>query len=125
MKKLKTGHYLIAVFVLLMGLMFVMNSLNNSQEQHLLENGVEAIATVTDIDVNNYKANELEGKYIENYIFTIQFDVDGKAIKSIRTVEKKEFKKYFDKPIVVNDQIAIVYDPSNPKNNAIKELDQK
>ena len=35
--------------------------------------GVEFPATITDIDVNNYKADELEGRYVENYIFTFQF----------------------------------------------------
>ena len=125
MKKLKTGQYLVVVFAVLIGLLIAMNFLNNSQEKYLLENGVNAVAVITDIDVNNYKANELEGKFIENYVFTFQFSVDGKAVKSVRTVEKKAFKKYFDKPVVVNDQINILYDPSNPKNNTIKELNQK
>ena len=125
MKKLKTGHYLITVFIVLIGLLITMNFLNSSQEKHLLENGINTMAVVTDIDVNNYKANELEGKFIENYVFTFQFSVDGKEVNSIRTIEKKEFEKYFDKPIVVNDRISILYDPSNPKNNIIKELDQK
>jgi hypothetical protein len=125
MKKLKTGHYLITVFVVLIALLVAMNFLNNNQEKYLLEHGVDAIAVVTDIDVNNYKANELEGKFIENYVFTFQFSVEGKEINSVRTIEKKAFKKYFDKPVVVNDQIHILYDPSNPKNNTIKELDQK
>jgi hypothetical protein len=122
---LKTGHYLITVFVVLIALLVAMNFLNNNQEKYLLEHGVDAIAVVTDIDVNNYKANELEGKFIENYVFTFQFSVEGKEINSVRTIEKKAFKKYFDKPVVVNDQIHILYDPSNPKNNTIKELDQK
>ena len=122
MKKLKTGHYLIGVFVLLIGLLITMNLLNNSQEQHLQQNGIEALATVTSINVNNYKANELEGKYVENYILTFEFSAEGKSIKSVRTIEKKDFKKYFDKAIVVNDQINILYDSSNPKNNTIKEL---
>lgn len=123
MKNLKTGHYLIGAFVLLIGLLVTMNFLNNSQEEHLRENGIEALATVTKINVNNYKANELEGKYVENYILSFEFSADGKEVKSVRTVEKKDFKKYFDKVVVVNDQINILYDPSNPKNNTIKELD--
>lgn len=125
MKKLKTGHYLIAAFAVLIGLLIAMNFLNNNQEKYLIENGKDAIAVVTNIDVNNYKANELEGKFIENYVFTFQFSVDGEEVKSVRTIEKKAFKKYFDKAVVVNDQINILYDPSNPKNNTIKELDQK
>ena len=81
MKKLKTGHYLLGVFALLIGLLIAMNVLNSNQEKQLQQNGIEAIATITDIDVNNYKANELEGRYIENYILTFQFeDQNGKVI---------------------------------------------
>jgi predicted negative regulator of RcsB-dependent stress response len=59
MKKLKTGHYLIGAFVLLVGLLIAMNYINNQQENQLKENGVATVAVITDIDVNNYKANEL------------------------------------------------------------------
>jgi hypothetical protein len=122
MKKLKTGHYLIGAFVLLVGLLIAMNYINNQQENQLKENGVATVAVITDIDVNNYKANELEGKYIENYVFTFEFSVDGETVKSVRTVEKKDFQRFFNSSLSVNDKIDILYDPSNPKNNTIKEL---
>ena len=64
MKKIKTGYYLIGAFVVLIGLLIAMNILNDHQERYLQENGIEVLATITDIDVNNYKANELEGKLI-------------------------------------------------------------
>ena len=125
MKKLKTGHYLLGVFALLIGLLIAMNVLNSNQEKQLQQNGIEAIATITDIDVNNYKANELEGRYIENYILTFQFeDQKGKVITSIKTVEKKDFKNYFDKKLTVNDQISVLYEASNPSNSTFKKLSQ-
>lgn len=122
MKKLKAGHYLVFTFVLLIGLLITTHYLNNSNEENLSKNGIEAIAIITDIDVNNYKANELEGRFIENYILTFHFSADGEKIKSVRTIEKKDYKKYFDRTLQVNDSIFILYDSSNPKNNKIKEL---
>ena len=88
-------------------------------EQH----GVEALATITDIDVNNYKANELEGRYVENYIFTFQFsDRKGNVITTVKTIEKKDFKIYFDRTLYVNDQISILYDMDDPKGVIFKKL---
>ena len=122
MKKLKPSHYLIGVFVLLVALLMGSNYRNNRQEKQLKENGIATIATITDIEVNNYKANELEGKFVENYVLTFEFSVDGKNIKSVRTVEKKEYKRFFNKSLSVNDKIDILYDPTNPKYNTLKEL---
>ena len=123
MKKIKTGYYLIGAFVVLIGLLIAMNIINDNQERYLQENGIEVLATITDIDVNNYKANELEGTYVENYILTFQFsDSDGKVVTNVRTVEKKDFKLYFDKTLNVNDQIKIVYDESDSSKNTFKEL---
>lgn len=124
MKKLKAGHYILIAFIFLIGLLIGSNYMNKSKEESLNKNGIEAIATITKIDVNNYKANELEGKYIENYVLTFQFNHDGKNVKSIRTLEKKDYALYFDRTLNVNDQIPILYDAKNPKNNKLKELDK-
>ncbi len=123
MKKFKTSHYVIIVFSLLVISLFVSNWWNDYKISKLEENGIETLALVTDIDINDYNANELEGKRIENYIFTFQFSTKaGEKITSIRTVEKKDFKDFFDKPIRVNDSINILYSPDSPKNNMIKKL---
>lgn len=124
MKKLKAGHYILIAFIFLICLLIGSNYINKSNEESLNKNGIEAIATITNIDVNNYKANELEGKYIENYVLTFQFDIDGKKVKSIRTLEKKDYARFFDRTLNVNDQISILYDPEDPKNNKLKELNQ-
>ena len=123
MKKIKTGYVLLGSFVLLMWLLFASNYLNKSNEAALDKNGREAIAKITNIKVNNYKANEMEGRYIENYVLTYQFSSDdGKVITSVRTIEKKDYKNYFDRGLVVNDDIKILYDPSSPGNNKVKKL---
>ena len=123
MKKLKTGHYLLGAFILLVGLLIVMNVLNDKKQEYMEQHGVEALATITDIDVNNYKANELEGRYIENYIFTFQFsDRKGNVITTVKTIEKKDFKSYFDRTLYVNDQISILYDIDDPKDVIFKKL---
>lgn len=111
MKKLRTGHYLLGAFILLVGLLIVMNVLNDKKQEYMEQYGVESLATITDIDVNNYKADELEGRYVENYIFTFQFsDQKGNMITTVGTIEKKDFKAYFDQTLYVNDQISILYD---------------
>ena len=79
------------------------------------------MAQITKIDVNNYRMNEMDGTMVENYILTLNFSFNGKSIKSVRTIEKKTYAKYFTKTLQVNDSISILYDPSNPKNNKIKE----
>ena len=90
MKKLKTGHYLLGAFILLVGLLIVMNVLNDKKQEYMEQHGVEALATITDIDVNNYKANELEGRYVENYIFTFQFsDRKGNVITTVSPLKKR------------------------------------
>ena len=123
MKKLKTGHYLLGAFILLVGLLIVMNVLNDKKREYMEQHGVEALATITDIDVNNYKANELEGRYVENYIFTFQFsDRKGNVITTVKTIEKKDFKSYFDRTLYVNDQISILYDIDDPKDVIFKKL---
>tara|TARA_R110002073_G_scaffold145532_3_gene297670 strand:+ start:1817 stop:2200 length:384 start_codon:yes stop_codon:yes gene_type:complete len=122
MKKLKPGHYIGFAFILLIGLLIGSNFLNKNNEKELIADGIETTAIITKIDVNNYKANEMEGTYVENYMLTFNFSVDGKNIKSIRTVGKKEYDKYFKRALYVNDTISILYDSSNPKNNQIKEL---
>lgn len=123
MKKLKTGHYLLGAFILLVGLLIVMNVLNDKKQEYMEQHGVEALATITDIDVNNYKANELEGRYVENYIFTFQFsDQKGNVITTVKTIEKKDFKSYFDRTLYVNDQISILYDIDDPKDVIFKKL---
>ena len=123
MKKLKTGHYLLGAFTLLVGLLIVMNVLNDKKQEYMEQHGVEALATITDIDVNNYKANELEGRYVENYIFTFQFsDRKGNVITTVKTIEKKDFKSYFDRTLYVNDQISILYDIDDPKDVIFKKL---
>ncbi|MCH2217590.1 MAG: hypothetical protein MK076_05855 [Flavobacteriales bacterium] len=123
MKKLKTGHYLLGAFILLVGLLIVMNVLNDKKQEYMEQHGVEALATITDIDVNNYKANELEGRYVENYIFTFQFsDRKGNVITTVKTIEKKDFKSYFDRTLYVNDQISILYDIDDPKDVIFKKL---
>ena len=125
MKKIKTGYFLVGAFVLLIGLLFVSNYLNDNNDAELIENGVETMAKITKIDVNNYRMNEMDGTTVENYILTLNFSVDGKTIKSVRTIEKKVYQKFFDKALYVNDSISILYDPSNPKNNKIKEFNKK
>ena len=123
MKKLKTGHYLLGAFILLVGLLIVMNVLNDKKQEYMEQHGVEALATITDIDVNNYKANELEGRYVENYIFTFQFsDRKGNVITTVKTIEKKDFKTYFDRTLYVNDQISILYDIDDPEDVIFKKL---
>ena len=123
MKKLKTGHYLLGAFILLVGLLIVMNVLNDKKQEYMEQHGVEALATITDIDVNNYKANELEGRYVENYIFTFQFsDRKGNVITTVKTIEKKDFKSYFDRTLYVNDQISILYDIDDPEDVIFKKL---
>ena len=123
MKKLKTGHSLLGAFILLVGLLIVMNVLNDKKQEYMEQHGVEALATITDIDVNNYKANELEGRYVENYIFTFQFsDRKGNVITTVKTIEKKDFKSYFDRTLYVNDQISILYDIDDPKDVIFKKL---
>ena len=123
MKKLKAGHYLLGAFILLVGLLIVMNVLNDKKQEYMEQHGVEALATITDIDVNNYKANELEGRYVENYIFTFQFsDRKGNVITTVKTIEKKDFKSYFDRTLYVNDQISILYDIDDPKDVIFKKL---
>ena len=123
MKKLKTGHYLLGAFILLVGLLIVMNVLNDKKQEYMEQHGVEALATITDIDVNNYKANELEGRYVENYIFNFQFfDRKGNVITTVKTIEKKDFKTYFDRTLYVNDQISILYDIDDPKDVIFKKL---
>ena len=123
MKKLKTGHYLLGAFILLVGLLIVMNVLNDKKQEYMEQHGVEALATITDINVNNYKANELESRYVENYIFTFQFsDRKGSVITTVKTIEKKDFKTYFDRTLYVNDQISILYDIDDPKDVIFKKL---
>ncbi len=122
MKKIKTGYLLVGTFVLLIGLLFTTNYLNKSNEAELLKNGIETSATITKLDVNSYKANEMEGTFVENYVFTLEFSVDGKKFKSVRTIEKKDYANFFDRSLKVHDVIPILYDAENPKNNRIKEL---
>lgn len=122
MKKIKPGYLILGTFVLLVGLLFASNYLKDNNEAALVENGIETIATISKIDVNNYKANEMEGTFVENYVLTFDFSVDGKNIKSIRTIEKKDYDKFFDRALYVNDTIPVLYDAENPKNNKIKEL---
>ena len=47
---------------------------------------------------------------------------NGENIKSIRTIDKKDYSKYFDRKLYVNDTISILYDASNPNNNKVKDL---
>lgn len=123
MKKLKAGHYILIAFLLLIGLLIGSNYVNNQNEHHLNENGIEVMATILDIDVNNYKANELEGKFIENYILTFRFsDNNGKVITSVKTIDKKDYGSYFDRTLHIDDQIPILYDVSNPTNSIFKKL---
>lgn len=122
MKKIKTGYILVATIALLLTLLYVSNSLRESNQEHLLSNGIETTAVISKIAVNNYKANELEGRYIENYVITFDFNVEDQKFQSVRTVEKKDYKKYFDRVLKAKDTIHIVYDASNPKNNKIKAL---
>ncbi|MEE9407096.1 MAG: hypothetical protein V3V28_03365 [Polaribacter sp.] len=122
MKKLKTSHILITAFIVIVSLLFISTYLKDNNVSNLKENGIVTLAIISKIDANNYRANEMDGSKIENYIFTFNFSVNEEKIKSIRTVEKKNFSKFFSKELFVNDTISILYDPSNPRNNKIKEL---
>ena len=64
----------------------------------------------------------MDGSSIENYILTFSFLADKENIKSVRTIEKKNYSNYFDRKLYVNDTISILYDATNPKNNKVKEL---
>ncbi len=123
MKKIKPAQLLITAFILVVSLLFISNYLNKNNDSNLNKNGIETIANISKIEVNNYRANEMDGSKIENYVFTFNFMANGETIKSIRTIEKKEFSKYFKKELSVNDKISILYDPENPKNNKVKELE--
>lgn len=125
MKKLKTGYLIVAAFILLVGLLYTTNYINDTNDAILTKNGIETMAQITKIDVNNYRMNEMDGTMVENYILTLNFSVNGKSIKSVRTIEKKTYAKYFTKTLQVNDSISILYDPSNPKNNKIKESSEE
>jgi hypothetical protein len=124
MKKIKTGHILITAFVLIVSLLLISSYIKESNTSNLNENGIETIAKITEIEVNDYRANEMDGSSVENYIFTFSFMVNGENIKSIRTIKKKEFSKFFTKKLFVNDTIIVLYDADNPKNNKIKELEK-
>lgn len=43
-------------------------------------------------------------------------------ITTVGTIEKKNFKAYFDQTFYVNDQISILYDVDDPKNVIFKKL---
>ena len=122
MKKIKTGYILVATIALLLTLLYISNSFQESKDHNLTNNGITTTAVISKITVNNYKANELEGRYIENYVLTYNFKVDEQSIQSVRTIEKKDYKKYFDRVLKAKDTISILYDASNPKNNKIKAL---
>ncbi len=122
MKKIKTGYILVATIALLLTLLYISNSFQENKNQELMNNGIETTAVISKIAVNNYKANELEGRFIENFVITFNFMVDEQSYQSVRTIEKKDYKKYFDRVIKAKDTIRILYDASNPKNNKIKAL---
>jgi len=122
MRKIKTGYLIVGVFVLLLGLLFMSNYLKSSNETHLNENGIETFAKITKIDVNNYRANEMDGTFVENYVLTFQFLVNEETVESIRTIEKKDYDAFFKRTLYVNDSVKILYDASEPKNNLIKKL---
>jgi len=121
MKKIKTGYLIVGAFILLAGLLYITNYINDSNDASLTKNGIETMAQISKIDVNNYRMNEMDGTMVENYVLTLNFSVNGELFKSIRTIEKKTYAKYFKKTFHVNDSISILYDPSNPKNNKIKK----
>ena len=122
MKKIKTSHILITVFLLVVSLLFISNYLKEDNISNLNKNGIETVAKITKIEVNDYRANEMDGTSIENYVFTLSFMANGENIKSIRTIDKKDYSKYFDRKLYVNDTISILYDASNPNNNKVKDL---
>ena len=123
MKKLKTGHLLITAFVLVISLLLISSYLKENNISNLNKNGIETIAKITEIEINNYRANEMDGSTVENTIFTFHFTANGENIKSVRTIKKKDFSKFFNRELSVNDTISILYDASNPKNNKVKELE--
>tara|TARA_B110000091_G_C13702250_1_gene426825 strand:- start:530 stop:910 length:381 start_codon:yes stop_codon:yes gene_type:complete len=123
MKKIKTSHLLITTFVLVIGLLLVSSYLKESNTSNLNKNGIETFAKITKIEVNDYRANEMDWSTVENSIITFSFIINGKTIKSVRTIKKSEFKQFFNKKITVNDTISILYEAENPKNNKVKELD--
>jgi len=95
--------------------------LKYTNETHLNENGIETFAKITKIDVNNYRANEMDGTFVENYVLTFQFLVNEETIESIRTIKKKDYDAFFKRTLFVNDSVKILYDAIEPKKQSNKK----
>ncbi len=85
----------------------------------LKTNGERTYAIVTGIKRNGYRANDMDGTTVNNYLISFEFHVGQKKIIGFQSIEKKEYLDYFNEEIKVADTIYIQYSIVNPHNNKI------
>ena len=119
-KSRKMILYLLLALPIIFTSLFIFKKNNNS----VLENrGIETKAIVESIVLNNYRANDMDGKWVNTYLIKYRFG--GKMNNQINgyyEVQGSDYKKYFEKELKVNDTISIIYLPDQPQKNKIKKL---
>lgn len=101
-------------------ILFIIQKYNNS----ILDNkGIETTAIVEHITLNDYRSNDMDGKWVYTYVIKYSFlTEDNNQISSYYEIQGKEYKRYFEKKIKINDTISIIYLPEKPEKNKIKRI---
>ena len=90
------------------------------QKSNELEiNGERTYATVTGIKRNGYRANDMDGTTVNNYMISFEFFDGEKKNIGFQAIEKKNYSDYFNNEIKVTDTILILYSTVNSDNNRI------
>ena len=82
-------------------------------------NGERTYATVIGIKRNGYRANDMDGTTVNNYLISFEFFDGEKKNIGFQSIEKKDYSDYFNNEIKVTDTIPILYSTVNPDNNRI------
>jgi len=119
-KSRKLTFYLLLALSLLFTILFIFKKYNNSV---LENNGIETKAIVESIVKNNYRASDMDGKWVHTYLIKYRFGTKmNNEISGYYEIQRSDYEKYFEKELKVNDTISIIYLPDQPKKNKIKKL---
>ena len=63
--------------------------------------------------------NDVDDTFVNNFQIEYEFEFNKGIVNSFYEIHNKDYHKYFENRVKLNDTIMIIYNPENPKENEI------
>ncbi|WP_111709829.1 hypothetical protein [Lutibacter citreus] len=87
------------LFMLILTLTILITSLiifKNYKTENLYNKGIIKSAIITNIIHNNYKMNDVDGTFVNNFLIEYEFEFDKGIVNSFYEIHNKDYNKYFE-----------------------------